>query len=97
MNALAPSLDLAPALVVLPGPRAAVCDGAPARSVRPPEARDLFPQLVPLRGAKGVAGPGPPAGAHAETPARARPNVTLWTLPPGAEILSWSLEPPATA
>ena len=37
-----PSLDLAPALVVLPGPRAAICDGAPARSVRPPEARDLF-------------------------------------------------------
>ena len=42
MNALAPSLDLAPALVVLPGPRAAVCDGARARSVRPPEARELF-------------------------------------------------------
>ncbi len=42
MNAVAPSLDLAPALVVLPGPRAAICDGAPARSVRPPEARDLF-------------------------------------------------------
>ncbi|HWF77227.1 MAG TPA: ATP-dependent DNA helicase [Caulobacteraceae bacterium] len=42
VNAVAPSLDLAPALVVLPGPRAAVCDGAPARSVRPPQARDLF-------------------------------------------------------
>jgi ATP-dependent DNA helicase DinG len=42
VNAVAPSLDLAPALVVLPGPRAAICDGAPARSVRPPEARDLF-------------------------------------------------------
>ncbi|MEJ0064716.1 MAG: ATP-dependent DNA helicase [Caulobacteraceae bacterium] len=42
MNALAPSLDLAPALVVLPGPRAGIADGAGARMARPPEARDLF-------------------------------------------------------
>jgi ATP-dependent DNA helicase DinG len=42
VNALAPSLDLAPALVVLPGPRAGVADGASARAVRPPGARDLF-------------------------------------------------------
>ena len=37
------ALALAPALVVLPGPRAAVCDasGAPA-AVRAPDARDLF-------------------------------------------------------
>jgi ATP-dependent DNA helicase DinG len=42
VNALAPSLDLAPALVVLPGPRAGVADGRAARAVRPPEARDLF-------------------------------------------------------
>ncbi len=42
MNAPAPSLDLAPALVVLPGPRAAIADGAGARAVRAPEARDLF-------------------------------------------------------
>jgi ATP-dependent DNA helicase DinG len=42
VNALAPSLDLAPALVVLPGPRAAVADGAAARLLRAPEARDLF-------------------------------------------------------
>lgn len=42
MNAPAASLDLAPALVVLPGPRAAVADGAGSQAVRPPEARDLF-------------------------------------------------------
>jgi ATP-dependent DNA helicase DinG len=42
VNALAPSLDLAPALVVLPGPRAGIADGGPARMVRPPQARDLF-------------------------------------------------------
>jgi ATP-dependent DNA helicase DinG len=42
VNALAPSLDLAPALVVLPGPRAGVADGAGARQVRPPQARDIF-------------------------------------------------------
>ena len=41
MNAVSPAVDLAPALVVLPGPRAAVCDGAGARVVRPVEARDL--------------------------------------------------------
>ena len=33
MNASVASLDLAPALVVLPGPRAAVCDAAGARAV----------------------------------------------------------------
>lgn len=42
MNAPAASLDLAPALVVLPGPRAAVADAAGTQAVRPPEARDLF-------------------------------------------------------
>src|SRR5436305_1399916 len=42
VNAPATSLDLAPALVVLPGPRAGVCDGGEARDVRPPAARDLF-------------------------------------------------------
>ena len=41
MNAVSPAVDLAPALVVLPGPRAAICDGAGARVVRPVEARDL--------------------------------------------------------
>jgi len=42
VNAPAPSLDLAPALVVLPGPRAGVADGGGARAVRPPGARELF-------------------------------------------------------
>ncbi len=42
MNALAPSLDLAPALVVLPGPRGGIADGGGMRFVRPPDARDLF-------------------------------------------------------
>jgi len=42
VNAPAPSLDLAPALVVLPGPRAGVADEGGARPVRPPNARDLF-------------------------------------------------------
>ncbi|MFN3513112.1 MAG: ATP-dependent DNA helicase [Phenylobacterium sp.] len=42
MNALAPALDLAPALVVLPGPRAAAADAGRAEAIRPPEARDLF-------------------------------------------------------
>ena len=42
MNALAANLDLAPALVVLPGPRAAIADGSGARAVRPPEARELY-------------------------------------------------------
>ena len=41
MNALAPSLDLAPALVVLPGPRAGVCDGAGARELKAREAEQL--------------------------------------------------------
>jgi ATP-dependent DNA helicase DinG len=42
VNALAPSLDLAAALVVLPGPRCAIADGGGARIVRPPDARDLY-------------------------------------------------------
>jgi ATP-dependent DNA helicase DinG len=42
VNALAPSLDLAPALVVLPGPRAAAADAARAEMIRAPDARDLF-------------------------------------------------------
>ena len=41
MNALAPALDLAPALIVLPGPQAAVCDGAGARPISAAEARVL--------------------------------------------------------
>jgi len=35
------TVDLAPALVVLPGPRAAVADGGGARTLRAPDARDL--------------------------------------------------------
>ncbi|RAK57895.1 ATP-dependent DNA helicase [Phenylobacterium deserti] len=42
MNAPAVSFDLAPALVVLPGPRAAVADGGSAQPLRAPDARDLF-------------------------------------------------------
>jgi ATP-dependent DNA helicase DinG len=42
VNAPAVSLDLAPALVVLPGPRAAVADGQGAQPLRAPPARDLF-------------------------------------------------------
>ena len=38
------SLDLAPALVVLPGPRAAVADAAGAQAIRAPDARDLMQQ-----------------------------------------------------
>jgi ATP-dependent DNA helicase DinG len=41
VNALSPTLDLAPALVVLPGPQAAVCDSADARRVSASEARKL--------------------------------------------------------
>jgi ATP-dependent DNA helicase DinG len=37
-----PALDLAPALVVLPGPRAAAADASRAEAIRPPEARDLL-------------------------------------------------------
>nr|WP_269716579.1 ATP-dependent DNA helicase [Caulobacter sp. NIBR2454] len=44
MNALAPSLDLAPALVVLPGPRGGVADATGPRALRPPDARDLMEQ-----------------------------------------------------
>ncbi|MDB5447872.1 MAG: ATP-dependent helicase, partial [Phenylobacterium sp.] len=42
MNAPAASLDLAPALVVLPGPRAAVADARGPQPLRTPDARDLF-------------------------------------------------------
>jgi ATP-dependent DNA helicase DinG len=42
VNAVAPALDLAPALVVLPGPRAAVAHAGAAEMVRPPEARELL-------------------------------------------------------
>lgn len=41
MTAPLATVDLAPALVVLPGPRAAVADGAGARTLRAPDARDL--------------------------------------------------------
>jgi ATP-dependent DNA helicase DinG len=42
---LAPAtLDLAPALVVLPGPRAAVADATGPQGLRAPDARDLFEQ-----------------------------------------------------
>ena len=41
MNAVSPALDLAPALVVLPGPRAAAADGAGARELKPREAEAL--------------------------------------------------------
>ncbi|MDB5428876.1 MAG: ATP-dependent helicase [Phenylobacterium sp.] len=36
------TLDLAPALVVLPGPRAAVADATGPQALRAPDARDLF-------------------------------------------------------
>jgi ATP-dependent DNA helicase DinG len=42
VNAPALSLDLATALVVPPGGKAAACDGDQARTLRPPDARDLF-------------------------------------------------------
>src|SRR5215469_1915772 len=42
VNAPAATLDLATALVVLPGPRVGVADGAGGRTVRAPEARELF-------------------------------------------------------
>ena len=41
MNAVTPTLDLAPALVVLPGPRAAVCDAGGARLLTADDARRL--------------------------------------------------------
>ena len=41
MNALTPALDLAPALVVLPGGKAAVADGAGVRELTPLEAESL--------------------------------------------------------
>jgi ATP-dependent DNA helicase DinG len=44
VNALSSTLDLAPALVVLPGPKCAIADGSGPRPVRPPEARELMEQ-----------------------------------------------------
>ena len=41
MNAVSPALDLAPALVVLPGPKAGVCDGAGPRELSAREAEAL--------------------------------------------------------
>ncbi|MDP1739385.1 MAG: ATP-dependent DNA helicase [Caulobacter sp.] len=42
MNAATPALELAPALVVLPGARSAVADGAGEKDLRPPYARELL-------------------------------------------------------
>ncbi len=42
MTTSVPALDLAPALVVLPGGRSGVADGGAARAIRMPDARDLF-------------------------------------------------------
>ena len=42
MTQVPATLDLAPALVVLPGPRAAVADATGAQPLRTPDARDLF-------------------------------------------------------
>jgi ATP-dependent DNA helicase DinG len=44
----ATTLDLAPALVVLPGPRAAVADARGPQALRIPEARDLFTEAPVL-------------------------------------------------
>ena len=44
MTAAPSILDLAPALVVLPGPRAAVADATGPQPLRAPDARDLFEQ-----------------------------------------------------
>ncbi|MDP1632597.1 MAG: ATP-dependent DNA helicase [Caulobacter sp.] len=44
MNAPTPILDLAPALVVLPGARSAVADAGEPRELRPPYARELLQQ-----------------------------------------------------
>ncbi|MET0271864.1 MAG: ATP-dependent DNA helicase [Phenylobacterium sp.] len=42
MSLVPASLDLAPALVVLPGPRAAVADAAQTQPLRAPDARDML-------------------------------------------------------
>jgi ATP-dependent DNA helicase DinG len=42
VNASPSTFDLATALVVLPGPRAAACDGASQQALRAPDARDLL-------------------------------------------------------
>ncbi len=57
MNAALPAHVLAPALVVLPGPKCAVADGGGARAARTPDARDLLQQ-------------GPALVAHASLTAR---------------------------
>ena len=57
MTAPPAALDLAPALVVLPGPRCALADGGEARDLRPPYARELMEQ-------------GPVLVAHASLTAR---------------------------
>ncbi len=44
MNTTPATLALAPALIVLPGPRAAVADAEHATPLRAPDARDLFTQ-----------------------------------------------------
>ena len=44
MSLVPATLDLAPALVVLPGPRAAVADATGPQALRAPDARDLFEQ-----------------------------------------------------
>jgi ATP-dependent DNA helicase DinG len=48
VNAVSPALDLAPALVVLPGPKCAIADGSGSRPVRPPDARELMEQATVL-------------------------------------------------
>ncbi len=44
MNAISSTLDLAPALVVLPGPKAATAHADGVDAIRAPDARDLFEQ-----------------------------------------------------
>jgi ATP-dependent DNA helicase DinG len=70
VNAPPASPDLAPALVVLPGPRAAAADAQGARPLRAPEARELFER-------------GPVLVAHAAMTAR---RLGLHAPPRGAGI-----------
>ncbi|HEX6867089.1 MAG TPA: hypothetical protein VF122_07650, partial [Caulobacteraceae bacterium] len=44
MNAISSTLDLAPALVVAPGPKAATAHAEGVDAIRAPDARDLFEQ-----------------------------------------------------
>jgi ATP-dependent DNA helicase DinG len=55
VNASTPALDLAPALVVLPGPRAALADAQGARPVPAAEARELFETAPVLTAHAGLA------------------------------------------